>query len=240
MDAIQNIILGVIGSLIAAFIFELWRANSDWFPGPSTPPARFMEPEAKADARTRNRQRLKMAIFNGFFYLYTFFLVYQALSLPPVLRVMISGKPILLSDARILGSLLPDVAITNSTFQLSLLLAALVLYVVLLFVVNFVASLLAPVVDKFWTITIFVWPPSRHAVYTSCCMHCRRVDLAVLPSNTKGSSQQFFLACLQSGHCSLQQGNDEWSNHSLQGRRAIMPRRAPELRRYAPLRNGFA
>jgi uncharacterized membrane protein YeaQ/YmgE (transglycosylase-associated protein family) len=157
MDAIQNIILGVIGSLIAAFIFELWRANSDWFPGPSTPPARFMEPEAEADARARNRQRFKMAIFNGFFYLYTFFLVYQALSLPPVLRVMISGKPILLSDARILGALLPDVAITNSTFQLSLLLAALVLYVVLLFVVNFIASLLAPVVDKFWAITIFVW-----------------------------------------------------------------------------------
>lgn len=147
MDAVQNIILGVIGSLIAAFIFELWRANSDWLPGPSTPPVRFMEREAEADARARNRERFKMAIFNGFFYLYTFFLVYQALSLPPVLRVMLSSKSILLSDARVLGSLLPDVAITNSTFQVSLLLVAVVLYVVLLFVVNFVASLLAtPVV----------------------------------------------------------------------------------------------
>jgi uncharacterized membrane protein YeaQ/YmgE (transglycosylase-associated protein family) len=157
MDVIQNIILGVIGSLIAAFIFELWRANSNWFPSPSTPPARFMKHEAETDARDQNKKRFKMAIFNGFFYLYTFFLVYQALSLPLVLRVMTSGKSILLSDARVLGALLPDVTITNSTFQLSLLLVALVLYFILLFVVNSVASLLAPAVDKFWIITIFVW-----------------------------------------------------------------------------------
>jgi uncharacterized membrane protein YeaQ/YmgE (transglycosylase-associated protein family) len=157
MDAIQAVILGAIGSLIAAFIFELWRANLGWFPGPSTPPTRFREPEAEDDARGRNRKRFKMAIFNGFFYLYTFFLVYQALSLPLILRAMFSGEQIFLSDARVLGMLLPEVAITNSTFQLSLLFVAFVLYVILLFVINFVASLLAPAVDKFWPITIFVW-----------------------------------------------------------------------------------
>ena len=87
-----------------------------------------------------------MAIVNGFFFLFTFVLIYQALALPPTLRVEFLGKPILLSDARLVGWLLPDVAITRDAVQLSFLLIAAALYVPQLFVVEFLAQLLAPAV----------------------------------------------------------------------------------------------
>ncbi|WP_235466623.1 hypothetical protein, partial [Aeromonas australiensis] len=75
MDAMTNIIYGVISGLIAALLFELLRSNSSWFPGPSEAPA-YVEPELPDEERARNRAKLSLAMFNIFFYFYTFFIVY--------------------------------------------------------------------------------------------------------------------------------------------------------------------
>ncbi len=157
MDALQNIILGVIGSLIAAFIFEVWRNNSDWFPGPSTPPVRYQKNSENSDPRRRNREKFSLAIFNGFFYFYTFFLVYQALSLPVILRAFFSKQDVYLSQARFIGEFLPDALITKDTVQATLVALTFVVYVLIYLLVNLVAGILAPVVDKFWAVNIYLW-----------------------------------------------------------------------------------
>ena len=157
MDIVQNIVLGVIGSLIASFLFELLRGNSDWFPNPSRPPVDMQAPTPESDAREMNRRRAKMAFFNGFFFLYTFFITYQAVSLPPIVKVMLSKKELLLSDAKYIGVVLPNIAITNDIAQIGLLAVTIAVYIPLFVFITFLAQLLAPVVDKFVVINIVVW-----------------------------------------------------------------------------------
>ena len=156
MDAVTNIIYGVVSSLIAAMLFELMRSNSNWFPGPSEAPE-YVEPELADEERARNRAKLAFAVFNVFFYFYTFFIVYMALLVPPMLKTLFNKNIVYLSDARFIGHLLPNIEIGSSYVQSSFILIALVIYIPLLLVVSKMSVPIASVVDKFKPVNIYRW-----------------------------------------------------------------------------------
>jgi hypothetical protein len=164
MDAMINIIYGVISGLIAAFIFEILRSRSNWFPGPSEAPA-YVESELPSDERARNRAKLGFAMFNVFFYFYTFFIVYMALIMPPMFKTLFNENVVLLSDARFVGHLLPEIEIGSRFLQASLIPIALIVYVVLLLVVSKVSVPIASVVDKFKHVNIYRWRAIQGIVF---------------------------------------------------------------------------
>ena len=156
MDAMTNIIYGVISGLIAAFLFELLRSKSNWFPGPSQAPE-YIELELPDETRAKNRAKFNLAMFNIFFYFYTFFIVYIALLMPPMLKTIFKKNIIFLSDARFIGDLLPHIEIGTSYVQGSFVLIALIIYIPLLLIVSKLSIPIASIVDKFWTVDIYRW-----------------------------------------------------------------------------------
>lgn len=160
MDAVSAIFLGVISSLIASFIFEFIRSNSSWFPGPSDAPD-YIEPESQHDSeeyeRKRNREKLGLTLFNLFFYFYTFFIVYIALLVPPVLTTLLGDHAIYLSDARFIGRFLPDVEVGSSYIQSAFVFIALIFYIPLLIVITAISHPVSRVVRKLKRIDLQVW-----------------------------------------------------------------------------------
>jgi hypothetical protein len=171
MDAMTNIIYGVISGVIAAFIFEILRSRSNWFPGPSEAPA-YVEPALRSDERARNRAKLGFAMFNVFFYFYTFFIVYMALIMPPMFKTLFNENVVYLSDARFVGHLLPEIEIGSSFLQASFIPIALIIYVILLLIVSKVSVPIALVVDKFKHINIYRWRSIQGIVFAffSACL----------------------------------------------------------------------
>jgi len=106
-----------------------------------------------------------MAIFNICFYFYTLFMVYMALLLPPLLKTMFSPDAIFLSDARFVGSLLPQVEVESSIVQASFAVIAIVIYIPLLFVVDYMSAPIALVVDKFKPVNICRWRAIQGMVF---------------------------------------------------------------------------
>lgn len=156
MEAMTNIIFGVISGLIASFLFELLRSNSNWFPGPSQAPE-YIKLEFPDEKRANNRAKLNLAMFNIFFYFYTFFMVYMALLMPPMFRTIFKKNTIFLSDARFIGDLLPHIEIGTSYVQGSFIFIAFLIYIPLLLIVSKLSIPIASFVDKFWTVDIYRW-----------------------------------------------------------------------------------
>ena len=156
MDTVTNIIYGVVSGLIASLLFELLRSNLNWFPGPSETPE-YVEPELPDKERARNRAKLGFALFNVFFYFYTFFIVYIALLVPPMFKTLFNKDNIYLSDARFIGHLLPNIEIGSSYVQSSFILVALAIYIPLLFIVSKLSVPVAYIVDKFKPVNIYRW-----------------------------------------------------------------------------------
>lgn len=171
MDAVTNIIYGVVSGLIASLLFELLRSNSNWFPGPSEAPE-YVEPELPDEERARNRAKLGFALFNVFFYFYTFFIVYMALLLPPMFKTLFNKNIVYLSDARLIGHLLPNIEIGSSYVQSSFILIALVIYIPLLLIVSKVSVPIASIVDKFKPVNIYRWRRIQGLVFAlfSACL----------------------------------------------------------------------
>ncbi len=164
MDAIVNIVYGVISGLIAALLFELFRANSSWFPGPTEAPE-YIEPELPNEERAKNRARLNLFVFNVVFYFYTFFIVYMALLMPPMFKNIFNKNIVYLSDVRFVGHLLPNIEIGSNYVQSSFALIALVIYVPLLLIVSKFSVPIASVVDKFWPVDIYRWRSIQGIVF---------------------------------------------------------------------------
>ena len=156
-EIFANLIIGIVGSIIAAIIFEALRAGTGWFPEPKSSQKRASEPDAIDDQRAANRRRFSRAVSNFTFYTLTFLLIYEAVSLPLMIKVLFSKEVVLLSSAKFIGSILPDVAITADAVQVKLLIWVIPLYVFSLLTVNFVAGFVAKIVNFFWVITINVW-----------------------------------------------------------------------------------
>jgi len=170
MDAVTNIIYGVVSGLIASLLFELLRSNSNWFPGPSEAPE-YVEPELPDEERARNRAKLGFAAFNVFFYFYTFFIVYMALLVPPMFKTLFNKNIVYLSDARFIGYLLPNIEIGSSYVQSSFILIALTIYIPLLLIVSKVSVPIASIVDKFKPVNIYRWRGIQglvFAFFSSC------------------------------------------------------------------------
>ena len=151
-----NILYGVISGLVASFLFELLRKNSNWFPGPSEAPE-YVQPELPDEERARNRAKLSMAMFNVFFYFYTYLIVYMALLMPPIFKTVFNKNTVYLSDARFIGDFLPQIEIGSSYVQSSFILIALSIYIPLLILVSKLCLPIAVVVDRFRPVNIYRW-----------------------------------------------------------------------------------
>jgi hypothetical protein len=156
VDAIQNLIIGVIGSLIATLIVAAWNAGFNSLPKVKRRPLEGIVDDEGGDHRARNRERFKLAVLNMSFFFYTFFLLYEAISLPPILRVMMSGNEMLLSDARFIGGWLPEISITRDMAQVGLLIVVAALYPLLLGLVAFIVRSVEPLIDRFLAMTIIL------------------------------------------------------------------------------------
>lgn len=156
MGAMTNILYGIVSGLVASFLFELFRKNSNWFPGPSEAPE-YVQPELPDEERARNRAKLSMAMFNVFFYFYTYFIVYMALLMPPMFKTVFNKNTVYLSDARFIGDLLPQIEIGSSYVQSSFVLIALSIYIPLLILVSKLSLPIAAVVDRFRPVNIYRW-----------------------------------------------------------------------------------
>jgi hypothetical protein len=163
VDIASALFYGVVSSVIASILFEILRSKSGWFPGPLDlssdaelePP--ILENSNSGDVRAANRRKLRFFLFNLFFYSYTFFVIYAAILLPPMLKGAFSNVPVFLSDARFIGLYLPQVAIGSNLVQGWVITLAVVIYLPLLFVVNALAGFIAEIVNKFRAVTIYRW-----------------------------------------------------------------------------------
>jgi len=156
LEILGTLVIGIIGSLIAAIIFESIRNNSNWMPGPSSPP-KPAPIDNEEDERALNKAKLKIAIFNGLFYFYTYFIIYISILFPPMLKAAFNKQPVFLSDAKIIGQFLPQITITTDYIQLYVVGIALVVYIPILLLVNYLSVPVSIVLKKYYKITIYMW-----------------------------------------------------------------------------------
>jgi hypothetical protein len=105
------------------------------------------------DRRSVNRRKIQSAVFEFFFYFFSFMALYLSIAMPPLFQAMWSKQPILLSQARLIGDYLPDVVIGKSTLQLSFLLMAMVLYLPLLKLSEVILAVIRPLLDTVVEVT---------------------------------------------------------------------------------------
>ena len=94
---------------------------------------------------------------NVVFYIVTFFMVYEAIALPVLLRSLFAKDLLLLSNARYVGGFLPDIVITGSAVQVVFVCVALALYLPSLLLVDVLAHGVARIADKFWFVDALIW-----------------------------------------------------------------------------------
>ncbi|KAA8553781.1 hypothetical protein [Pseudomonas marginalis] len=165
---IWSLILNVVASFIYAGIMSLWggrrrRSIQKPISSQNATTAETIEPIAPAgimetDRRLNNRQKADEAAYKFVFYLVTFGMLYLSISTPPVFKALFSSKDIYLSSARFIGEYLPEIPVAKTNLQLAFFLISALLYVPLLLVSEFLAELIAPLVDSFKEVTdrIFV------------------------------------------------------------------------------------
>lgn len=170
MSVILTILYGVVGSLIASFMFELLRAKSNWFPGPSESihyKVDAFESNDTLDVRQVNRAKLHWTFFNVFFYCYTFFIVYAAIVFPPLVKALFSGEVVYLDNARIIGEFLPSVQIGTDLVQIWSVIVTVVIYIPLLLIVNRLAVPFSRIIDKFYKVDIYRWKQIQTLLFIS-------------------------------------------------------------------------
>ncbi|HDR9499771.1 TPA: hypothetical protein QDC06_003020 [Burkholderia cepacia] len=199
MDALFNLLLGIVGSLIAAVIFEILRANSDWFPGPAAPSRPHAPIEDEFDERARNREKFKIFTFNVLFYFSTFYLTYAAITLPITVKAMFGKTPVLLDQARLIGEYLPPIEFTKDVVQVSLMLVALVIYFPILWIVGGLATAIYPAVDKFWRVDIYVWRRIQLFIFAVFCAALAVLTIWAFYELTLAQAATNFLAVMGLG-----------------------------------------
>lgn len=171
MEVVTTIIYGVISSLVAAFLFEVLRSNSDWFPRPYNEPS-YRKPDIVSDGRARNRAKLHLIVFNTFFYFYTFFVVYAALLLPPITKMAFSKNALYLTDARFIGEFLPQVQVASDYVQWTFVFIAFALYIPLLMLSHALTIPVASIIDKFKPMNLYRWRKIQTLLFLffACCL----------------------------------------------------------------------
>jgi hypothetical protein len=87
------------------------------------------------------------------FYLVTFMVLYFSITMPALFKAMFSKEPVLLSQARVVGSYLPPVPVGKEMLQLAFLIVAAAVYLPLLKLASFLFSLFQPIVDAVVQVT---------------------------------------------------------------------------------------
>jgi hypothetical protein len=173
-----NIVLNVVATFVYAAIMWLWKSRRRRSPPPPQPPPPPLrqsastpgDDETPIDRRARNRQALETAAYRFVFYVTTFGVLYLSVTMPPLLKTMLSKTEVLLSDARVIGELLPPVPIGKSYLQATFFLVAAVLYVPLLFLAESITPFVSPVVDAFVPVTHRIWSAITMLTFLLFCI----------------------------------------------------------------------
>ena len=144
LDDFKNIAENIIATIICGLAVWLWRKGKRDFPPqnpPQQPPSNLSQGSSDAQfIRAQNRARLAETMKGLIFYVLTFWLLYWSIVSPAIFKGIGSKTPLLLSQARFVGELLPDMPIDGSVFQGAFLIAAMILYLPVLWIAQWLAS----------------------------------------------------------------------------------------------------
>lgn len=165
-DMVESLAIGIVGSLIAASIWEAMRSQSGWTPSPTASPSPVAKarPDRPIDARANNRRRVTEFAANVFFYAFTFYLIYVVAFFPIIIKAWRFGEPILLANAREIGTWLPHVLVTSDVVQSSLVALCFAIYAPALVVMGLLANMVRPLVNCFVIITPSIWRRTQVAI----------------------------------------------------------------------------
>lgn len=134
-----DLLIGIIGNLIAAALLA-WLKTRDiapWLPVLPVPkqpaPSPAQAPNSLSEKQARNRTRLKTFLMYFFFYSWTLITLYFCVSVPIIVKVLLSKVPVYLDSPAYIGVLMPHVQVGLEQFQWPLIMLAMALYLPLLF-----------------------------------------------------------------------------------------------------------
>ena len=143
LDDIKNIAENIIATIICGLAVWLWRKGKRDFPPQNPPQQQPNLSQGSGDAqfiRAQNRARLADTMNGLIFYVLTFWSLYWSIVSPAIFKGIGSKTPLLLSQARFVGELLPDMPIDGSVFQGAFLIAAMILYFPVLWIAQWLAN----------------------------------------------------------------------------------------------------
>jgi hypothetical protein len=118
MTFLLNWIFGVVGNLVASWIYDAFRQSPTRLVPAQTHAAEPVSYVVASDVHpNRNRRRLAEASERIVHRFLSFYFLYAGLALPFMIKMMISGREVLLSDARLLGGALPDLPLNGILLQ---------------------------------------------------------------------------------------------------------------------------
>lgn len=120
----------------------------------------------KSEQKRQRRIRLAEAWETAVSYAVAFMLVYAALALPPVTKVVATHQPISLGSVGALGwlgGLGSEIQITGEVFQPVLLVATIILYPVILVATVILATPVYWAIEQFWDLERRHWQAARLA-----------------------------------------------------------------------------
>ena len=106
--------------------------------------------------RNYNRQRFELFSMSIGFYIFTFGMLYLSILLPLLAKTLFNTTGFNLNTIKIFGSFMPDLIITYSSFKaafLYILIPAIILYIPLLILNNFISIPVIAILDNFYKIT---------------------------------------------------------------------------------------
>jgi len=166
-----TIFLNLIAAFIYAGIIWLWQQRGQRISHskPEHLPQLSIKP-SDPDYRARNRQIAERAVHRFTFYFVTFAALYLSITMPLVFKALFSKTQVLLSDARLVGNLLPNIPIDKNYLQATFFVIAAVLYLPLIALAEFIASLLYPLIDAFHPPTERRWSASTMLIFFLFCI----------------------------------------------------------------------
>jgi hypothetical protein len=124
MTFLLNWIFGVVGNLVASWIYDAYKQSPTRLVPTQTHAAEPVSYVVASDGHpNRNRQRLAQASERILHRFLSFYFLYAGLALPFMIKT-ISGREVLLSDARLLGGALPDLPLNGILLQAICILVA--------------------------------------------------------------------------------------------------------------------
>lgn len=175
-DAVWNIFLNLIASLIFVALTWLWKNREKQIHVKAT--TSFTQAtvnqnnkqEPLPDHRMDNRMVIKEGSKKFFFIFVTFAALYFSISMPLLFKALFSSNQVLLSDAKIIGFYLPNIQVEKNYLQLSFFLLAVTLYWPVIFLSEKIMSLLHPLIDTFYEVTPRILIAGRMLIFLLFCV----------------------------------------------------------------------